>query len=277
MRPVYENLFRDKNYKNSVMCLWNPPQIYQGNLAYHQEYEIHFIKRGSGSYFIKNRKYQFSHNNLIVIRSEEIHMFIPSMPPVYVEKGSLYLSPAFINKNKKIKDVVDACPRIIKLGEKEATRIEIIFRSIISEIDKKDTGWEEIISYEIMLFILLLKRCSLKKSSVPEHNPRIESIMEYIEKHFSEDISLSDIAKNFFLSESYLSHLFKNETGMSLKQYILQRRIIEAKKLLIESPDEKVHTIARKVGFTDFALFNRAFKKITGTTPSNYRITLNSR
>jgi hypothetical protein len=217
------------------MCIWIPSQIYKSNLAYHYEFEFHFIRSGKGNYFIKSRKYPFAHNNLIIIRSEEIHGFIPFNPPVYIDKGSLYCSPSFINKNKKMKEIVKTCPHIIKLGEREATLTETIFRNIAAEIDKKETGWEEIIHYEIMTFMLLLKRYSLKKHPALKHNSRIESIMKYIERHFSEDIYLSTIAENFFISKSYLAHLLKNETGMPLKQYILQRRIMEAKKILTKT------------------------------------------
>lgn len=271
MEPVYENLFRDKNYKSSVMCVWSPSQIYKSTLAYHNEFEFHFIKSGKGNYFIKNTKYPFSHNNLIIIRSEEIHGFIPYNPPVSIDKGSLYCSPSFINKSKKMKAILKTCPHIIQLEAKEATLTEILFRNIATEIDKKEAGWEEIVHYEIMIFMLLLKRYPLKKNPVPKHNPRIESILLYIERSFSEDISLSSIAKKIFISKSHLAHLFKNETGMPLKQYILQRRIMEAKKILTKSPDEKVYAIAKEVGFTNFSLFNRAFKKITGLTPTGYR------
>lgn len=269
--PEKENILKGVGYP--VKCIWQTHSSPSGNLAYHKEYEIHYIKKGSGYYFIKNRKYPFTHNNLVIIKSEEIHRFISSTSSMYVEKGSLYFSPSLINKNRKMKEIMENSPHIVKLGEREATLIEIIFRSIIVEIGRKEIHWEEIVDYEIMTFMLLLKRCSARKNPAPRHNSKIESIMEYIEKHFSEDISLSDIAKKFFISESYLAHLFKKETGMPLKQYILQRRIMEAKKILTENPDIKVYAVANKVGFTDFALFNRAFKKITGLTPAGYRKT----
>ncbi|MCX8081985.1 MAG: AraC family transcriptional regulator [bacterium] len=262
---LQENIL--KNYP--VQCIWQRHFSSSGNLAYHKEYEIHYIKRGTGYYFIENRKYKFTHNNFVVIKSGEIHRFIPFNPPVHIEKGTLFFSPSFINR--EIKKIIETSPHIIRLGEREATLVEIIFRNISVEVATKEMNWEEIVHYETMALISLLKRCSSKKNPVPRHNPRVESIMNYIEGHFTEDISLSDIAKKFFISESYLSHLFKNETGMPLKQYIFQRRIMEAKKLLTEHPEKKVYTVAGKVGFTDFTIFNRTFKKITGMTPSNYR------
>ncbi|MCM8820409.1 MAG: AraC family transcriptional regulator [Candidatus Omnitrophica bacterium] len=243
---------------------------YTGNLAYHKECEIHFIKKGKGYYFIENRKYPFSHNNLIVIRSEEIHRSIPSNPPINIEKGSIYFPPSFI-KNSKIKEIIDGCPHIIRLDEREATLIEVIFRSISEEIKKQEPDWERVVYYQTMVFISLLKRCSNKKSPTIKKNPMIERTISFIEENFTKDMTLSNIAKASFISTSHLSHLFKRETGLSIKQYILQRRIMEAKKILSEDYEEKVSVIAQKVGFSDFQLFNRAFKKITGFTPAGYR------
>ncbi|MCM8762172.1 MAG: AraC family transcriptional regulator [Candidatus Omnitrophica bacterium] len=267
-QAVYEYIL--KGSISPVKCIWQVQYSYTGNLAYHKEYEIHFIKKGKGYYFIKNKKYPFTHNNLIVIRSEEIHRFIPSKPPITIEKGSIYFPSSFI-KNSKIKEIIESSPHIIKLGEREATLIEIIFRSITEEIERKETDWGDVIYYQTMVFISLLKRCSLKRSPTIRKNPRIGKIITFIEETFTKDITLSDIAKASFISPSHLSHLFKRETGLSIKQYIIQRRIMEAKNMLLEDYEEKVSVIAQKVGFSDFQLFNRAFKKITGLTPVGYR------
>jgi len=263
-----EYLLQDRH---QVKCLWRKYETSPGQLAYHREYEIHFIKKGSGYYFIKNRKYPFSHNNLVVIKREEIHRFIPPTPAVYIEKGSLYFSPSFINKNQRMKDVLEVAPHIIELNEREATFVEIIFRNIANEIENTETNWEDIVYYHTMLFLSLLKRCSTRKYIPLTKNPVIESVISFIEENFPKDMALSDIAKTFFLSTSHLSHIFKKEIGLGVKQYILQRRIMEAKKLLTDNYNEKVSAIAKNVGFTDFGLFNRSFKKITGMTPSGYR------
>ena len=58
---------------------------------------------------------------------------------------------------------------------------------------------------------------------------------------------------------------------IEIKSYLLQKRVLEAKKILESQTDMKVVKVGEKVGFPSFALFNRTFKKITGTTPSSYR------
>lgn len=98
----------------------------------------------------------------------------------------------------------------------------------------------------------------------------INSIKEYINQHMDEEISRQDVAKLFFLNEDYLSRLFKKEEGISLTQYITNKKIARAKELL-ELPDVSVTTVAEKIGISNFAYFSRVFKKETGMTPSEYR------
>ncbi|MCM8820407.1 MAG: AraC family transcriptional regulator, partial [Candidatus Omnitrophica bacterium] len=229
------------------------------NLRYHEEYEIHYIKKGAGYYFIKNKKYSFSHNNLIIIKSKEIHRFVSYDPPVYIEKRTLYISPSFM-KNKVFKNIIDLSPSIINIEEKDATIIEFILKNISEEIEKKKINWKKIVHYQFIIFIYLLERIFSTHNEILTKNPIIEKITFYIEEHLAERITLSDISKAVFLSTNYISHLFKKETGLSVKQYILQRRIMEAKILLVKNPEQKLNVIAKNVGFSNFALFNRAFK-----------------
>lgn len=278
-KPVYQKILERKE-TSPVKCIWDIYQIRsksslphyirsKSNLAYHNELEFHYIKRGNGSYFIKNRRYPVAKNHLIIIKPREIHAFIPESSSC-IEKGSLYFLPSFVT-GRKLEFIIKKCPHIILLTEKEATLIEVILKNIAEEIDNKKNFWDEAVHSGIALFLSILKRGSLRKNTTARKNPLTEKIIDYLEQNFTEDLPLSGIAKIFSLSVSRISHLFKKETGLSLKNYILQRRIVEAKKLLAENDDMKVSTISARVGFNTFSLFNHSFKKITGLTPTNYR------
>jgi AraC family transcriptional regulator of arabinose operon len=238
-------------------------------LAYHRELEFHYIKRGEDSYFIGNQKYQIQKNSILVIRPNEIHCEI-LQPDSYIEKAHLIFDPSLIKDERWLTRFPRKFPRLLLLSEKETTRVEIILNEIVEE-EKKERYWQEIILLKLKEFLLLVKRVSVQNPPPQQPNPRISRILTYVEEKFTQKLTCDSIADEFALAPGYLSPLFKKHTGMNLKRYILQRRIVEAKRLLVEQPNLKVGLIPRKVGFSDFALFNRSFKLITGLTPSAYR------
>ncbi len=265
-KPLRENIFYKG--KRPIRCDWLRPYIYTSNLAYHSEVEFHYIKRGEGFYFIQNRRYPFSKNNIVAIKSGEIHKCIRQSS--YVEKGSLYFPLSFL-KNARLKKIVKECPHVAKMTEKEAMLAEIIFKSISEETGGGKPFWEELVHSQTEQFLFLLKRASLRKTKKVISNPVVEGLIAYLDSNFARDVSIPEIAEGFSLSPSRISHIFKEETGLGLKHYMFQKRIIEAKKLLEENHSMKVTAISAKVGFGDFALFNSTFKKATGRTPSYYR------
>ena len=101
-------------------------------------------------------------------------------------------------------------------------------------------------------------------------NPLIENIKNYLDANLEYDISLPRITAIFHYNQQYLGRLFKNETGISIKAYILQQRIQRA-RLLLESSGDSVIEIATRVGFNNVTYFNRQFRRIYGMTPSQCR------
>ncbi len=101
-------------------------------------------------------------------------------------------------------------------------------------------------------------------------NLEIRRTMEYIRKHYTEDISLKTVADHVGLSENYLSNLFKNEVGDNLTNYVNQLRIEQAKKL-IATTSMKTYEIAEAVGYHSASYFSTIFRKITGSPISTYK------
>ena len=98
----------------------------------------------------------------------------------------------------------------------------------------------------------------------------ITGITRYMQKHLSEDISLSVLAEEFHMNPQYISQLFKNEIGVGFLAYITNIRMEKAKKLLLAT-SLSVAEIAEQSGYGDYRVFTKAFKKAEGSTPSQYR------
>lgn len=98
----------------------------------------------------------------------------------------------------------------------------------------------------------------------------IQQINDYVHRHYAEDITRSEIGAEFFLVPEYLARMYKKKTGISLKDYINDYRIQQAKLLLSQS-DKQVGEVAADVGFSNLSYFSTLFKKSTGMTPVEYR------
>ncbi|MGI6005957.1 MAG: response regulator [Ruminococcus sp.] len=98
----------------------------------------------------------------------------------------------------------------------------------------------------------------------------IREVKEYIEKNYAQKLSLEEIGKVVCLNPVYLSTLFKNQTGMTITNYMIKVRMEEAKRLLRET-HMNVSSIAAKVGYTDTKFFSKTFMKQVGIKPVEYR------
>ncbi|MEK3766994.1 helix-turn-helix domain-containing protein [Paenibacillus sp. FSL R5-0887] len=99
---------------------------------------------------------------------------------------------------------------------------------------------------------------------------RMNDIVAFVDEHYMEELSLDKLSTRFFLSREHISRRFKQEVGMTLTNYVIHLRINQAKQWLLES-DEKMYSIALKLGYQDEIYFSKLFKKNVGMTPAEYR------
>jgi AraC-like DNA-binding protein len=108
----------------------------------------------------------------------------------------------------------------------------------------------------------------------PEKNDllsdKLKTILHFLDEHYTENISLDQLAEQFFISKYYLSREFKKEFGTTIIQYVLTKKITNAKELLRYS-NSSIEEIAHLCGIDDASYFNKVFKKMEGCTASEYR------
>ena len=103
-----------------------------------------------------------------------------------------------------------------------------------------------------------------------KHSDIVYKVMEYVKRNYASKISLDDVAKHVYLSRSYLSSVFKDETGYSLFNYINRVRVEKSKLYLLDNTISLVD-VAALCGFEDQSYFTKVFKKATGVSPKKYR------
>lgn len=131
---------------------------------------------------------------------------------------------------------------------------------------------ESLTRLENMLNLVSRKIISLLSDyNTVKYPPTIFLCCQYIEEHYQDKISVTDLAEQLFLSPNYLSSLFKKHTGSSISEYITLCRIRKAKELMAESNTLKSYEVADLVGYSDYEHFRKVFKKYVGINPAKYR------
>lgn len=110
----------------------------------------------------------------------------------------------------------------------------------------------------------------LRRKNENSYHPGVQQSLEYMEENFSQPLTLKEIAGQVAMNETYLSNLFKKETGVGVVDYLNRIRIREAKKLLL-STNDKNYEIGEKVGIPNASYFSTIFKKETGMTIQEFR------
>ena len=102
------------------------------------------------------------------------------------------------------------------------------------------------------------------------------SSIQYIYEHINESIRISDISEFVGLSQSYLSEMFKNEMGINLNAFIIEKKLEEA-KILLSFSEREISEISNYLSFSSQSYFQNVFKKKIGITPRNYRNKINEK
>lgn len=131
---------------------------------------------------------------------------------------------------------------------------------------------EEFSSFEKMLDYLSYRLNKAQKDVIPDtvKNKTLREVLEYININFTEQISFRDICTKYCINPSYLSQLFKRETGITFTSYLAKLRIGLAKELL-STTNLRVSEISERIGYDYYFNFTKLFKKETGFTPKQYR------
>lgn len=168
---------------------------------------------------------------------------------------------------------------VIILPESERNDFESRLRRMQEALKRLD-DMPERQTEELMLFLLPMLRkmkrwignCMTECEDVPKTQSEnlVEQLMSWIDQHYREPFSLTQLAKENHVSPSYASRLFKQQTGSTLRDFVLHRRILEACRQLTTTRTP-IAIISSSLGFANVAYFCKCFKQYIGSTPNGYR------
>lgn len=166
--------------------------------------------------------------------------------------------------------------RRVSIHLDQAERLVVSLRRIEEEMNSTQPGAPEIVRHAFQMFLIDLCRAALRNGLVLSTTPGgifpawVEKLRHELDRDFAQPHALQTLAKRAGVSVTYLTRIFKAYTGKTIIAYLVERRI-QAAIWKLRGEDDKIISIALSCGFNDLAYFNRAFRRIVGTTPTAYR------
>lgn len=243
----------------------------------HSCYEIFYMLEGERVYFVNDRVYTAKKGDMVIINPHDLHHTGSSQVPG-CERMLVYFSPEFLLPQCEhlLSSLLPFAQgsRLLKLPLKDQQFVEHKLFEMFTECMDKQTGYEACVKSALTTLLVRIHRFVLEENQPLEYShpmhEKISEIASYLSAHYQEDLSLEQVAKQFHISPSYLSRVFKRVTGYHFREYLLKIRVREAQKQLRETHNKTI-SIAEHVGFRHISHFNTAFKKMTGLSPLQYR------
>jgi len=242
-----------------------PPQV-------HDDYcEILYVSEGAGEFTIDDKLYTARQGDLILYNSGVVHeeRALPESPfrIIYCGVRNLHIDgiPVGSLLPPSIEPVIAA--------DKYAYRVESCLSEMLQECNAQVLGYETLTQNLLMSLITLIYRILDVKHSFHDFTGKSEITLRtkaFIDRNYTKSLTLKDIADTLYVSHHYLSHLFKKDLGDSPINYMITRRIDEAKRLLLHT-DKPIYEIAAMVGYENDKYFSMLFKKVVGRAPGSYR------
>ena len=253
---------------------------YNATYAYHRHdgCEVYLFLSGNVRLYIEQTCFTPVPGSLVILNPNEMHR-IQSIDDSAYERIVINLKRSYIEELSPAGFSLEDCfyERPLGLQNLRVLSPEALqeFLSLYKGLEKSaspDCFGSTVVqnAYTSLLLLFLNRQFQTDPSSYKNTMPAyITGTMQYIESHLDEPLRLSVLAKEFHISENYLSAQFKHHTGLTLRAYLLDRKINYAKLLLQEGAS--VTDACYRSGFNDYANFIRSFKKATGVSPGKFR------
>ena len=235
----------------------------------HQTYLIQLVDRGINHFSCNGSRYSVGKGTILLMTPEEIHNGCGN------RDEALHYKVFYLNE-KELSDDNSGfnIDRHIRFNQTVLWNPEIA--NLINQLYTINSHDNEFLAYELFQNIRnsLLLNYSNFKLNIKESSRRYDEIVrrskEYIHDQLQQPLRLVDISKSVYLSPFHLLRIFKEHTGITLHQYIINARIEKGKEL-IKSKRYSLGDLYYETGFSDPSNFTKSFKKITGQTPSQFR------
>lgn len=271
-------LSRSSIYKGDYDCLFRTPKNeMKSNLHYHDFYEIVVYLGNAGIFHINGQEYLINRGDIALINMFDPHTLVYNKN-TYYERFSISIDPSlllsFNTKESNLLDIFSKDSRNYPIFHVEGKCFDKYLDILYQYKNQKPKHGKDIFEKALIhqLASYLFSDCYDGihfDNTESRHISMIADLVEFINNHLQEDLSLERLAEEVNYSEYYICRVFKKVTKYTLTNYIIEKRVEKASHYL--KGELPINKVAEKVGFNNYSYFYKTFKKYMGIGPAEYR------
>ncbi|MBU3144276.1 AraC family transcriptional regulator [Clostridium sp. CF012] len=253
---------------------------------HHHEFNkvIIFIS-GNVTYLIEGKAYKLKPWDILLVSSSEVHKPVIDYSKPY-ERIVIWVNSRFLEKYNtddcnllaSFELAVKLKFNMLRLNSETLYNIKRILSNLEDECKSSDFGSNILKKSLILQLLVFVNRLYMgmgnnKETNDIEYDENIGAILDYINENIRDELSIDNLAIRFYMSKYYLMHEFKRQTGYTIHNYIIQKRLIMSNALI--NKGKSITEVCDECGFGDYSSFFRAFKKMFGSSPKKHYKELN--
>ena len=241
----------------------------------HDFLELYYFLDGSVTYYIEDQVYDLCPGDLLIIPAGKMHRPVIANEHAAYERMVLWITPQYLQSIDS--PAGDLQKNLQKVGEHgycvpfrgdETVFVTALLKKLLY-MQKNDTDPKFCAGAVELYLWTIFRSYGVIDTTHRNETQVIPQVIRYITEHFSEPLTLEDIAAEFFVSKSYLNRHFKTYTNSTVYAYIMALRLTHARRMLREGiPAVEA---GRECGFSDYSTFYKAFKTQTGLSPQQFK------
>ena len=241
----------------------------------HDFLELYYFLDGSVTYYIEDQVYDLCPGDLLIIPAGKMHRPVIANEHAAYERMVLWITPQYLQSIDS--PAGDLQKNLQKVGEHgycvpfrgdETVFVTALLKKLLY-MQKNDTDPKFCAGAVELYLWTIFRSYGVIDTTHRNETQVIPQVIRYITEHFSEPLTLEDIAAEFFVSKSYLNRHFKAYTNSTVYAYIMALLLTHARRMLREGiPAVEA---GRECGFSDYSTFYKAFKTQTGLSPQQFK------
>lgn len=273
---AHEHFYVKRSERESLV---QPELIYTGlledapnwfNIQHSHDFcEILYVAGGAGEAILEGKKFRLAPGDLVVVNPGTLH---EERSDAKAPLRLIFLAirdfavpglPAGCLSQEKY--------RVLSCGEYRY-KMDIYLRELLQETSSQIEFYQEISQGLVSaLLVLVMRLIRINPEDEAALSQECQKIKEYLDQNFTSPITLDSLSETVYISKHYLSHLFKEQTGISPIKYLTSKRMEKACELLSET-ELPVSEVSKAVGYENPLYFSQVFKRVYGISPVKYRM-----